>query len=364
MNTAKLLHAELEFREGTSDKVYRAAIEEAAGGFVVNFAYGRRGSTLNTGTKTLQPVPYEEALDIYDKLVRSKTAKGYRPVAGAQAVTGIGASAAQRESRDTGLRPQLLNPITEDQAEQYLQDDHWCCQEKYDGRRMMVRKQGNKVVATNRDGLAVGFPDTLARQLSGMAGDFVIDGEAIGETFYCFDLLENAQGALRAAPYLARLGALQQQFGQLDGNIVVAKTALGHNKRKFMLDLKVADREGVVFKDLRAPWSAGRPAQGGSALKCKFWATCSCLVLKVNGRRSVEVALDGKSFGNVTIPPNRSIPAVGQVVEVRYLYCTGPGGSLYQPIYLGERDDVRAGDCTVERQRLKYKPQDEQSAAA
>jgi len=363
MNTEQLQHIDLEYREGTSDKVYRAAIEKTNSGFVVNFAYGRRGSTLNTGTKTTQPVPYDEAADIYEKLVRSKTAKGYKPVAGAQAGTGIGASVATRENRDTGLRPQLLNPITEDEAECFLNDDHWCCQEKYDGRRMMVRKQGAEIIATNRDGLSVGFPDALAQQLSCLAGDFVIDGESVGETFYVFDLLENAAGDLRDVPYLARLGALQQQFGPLGGSIVVARTALGQNKRKFMVDLKAADREGVVFKDLRAKWSAGRPNAGGSAMKCKFWATCSCVVIGINGRRSVELALDGRSVGNVTIPPNRDIPAVGHVVEVRYLYCTGAGGSLYQPIYLGERDDVRASDCTVERQQIKYKPQDQAAAA-
>ena len=363
MNTEQLQHIELEFREGCSDKVYRAAIEEAAGEFVVNFAYGRRGSTLNTGTKTAHPVPYAEAASIYEKLVRSKTAKGYKPVTGVPATPGLGASVTARESRDTGLRPQLLNPITEAEAGQYLADEHWCCQEKYDGRRMMVRKTGTAVVATNRDGLRAGFPDALARLLSGLAGDFVIDGESVGDTFYCFDMLESATGDLRGAPYLARLGALQQQFGLLGGNIVVARTALGQNKRRFLQDLKAADREGVVFKDLRAPWSAGRPAQGGSAMKCKFWATCSCVVIRVNARRSIEVALDGQSMGNVTIPPNREIPAVGHVVEVRYLYCTGVGGSLYQPIYLGERDDVRASDCTVERQRIKYKPQDHAEAA-
>ena len=45
-----------------------------------------------------------------------------------------------------------------------------------------------------------------------------------------------------------------------------------------------------------------------------------------------------------------------------YLYCTGVGGSLYQPVYLGVRDDVHPGDCTVERQLIKYKPQDQAAA--
>jgi len=85
----QLPHIALEFREGTSDKVYRASIDETDGGYVVNFGYGRRGATLNTGTKTTYPVTYVEAEAIYEKLVKSKTAKGYRPVYGVDPFTVI-----------------------------------------------------------------------------------------------------------------------------------------------------------------------------------------------------------------------------------------------------------------------------------
>ncbi len=40
----------LYFREGPSDKEYHAAIEPKNDGFIVTFAYGRRGNTLNVGT--------------------------------------------------------------------------------------------------------------------------------------------------------------------------------------------------------------------------------------------------------------------------------------------------------------------------
>jgi bifunctional non-homologous end joining protein LigD len=59
----------LYYREGSSDKVYQAAIEPAGNQFVVNFAYGRRGATLTTGTKTSLPVDYAAAKKIYAKLV-------------------------------------------------------------------------------------------------------------------------------------------------------------------------------------------------------------------------------------------------------------------------------------------------------
>ena len=70
----------LYYREGTSDKVYQAAIEPAGDGlYAVTFVYGRRGSTMNTGTKTNRPVSYADARRIFDKLVRAKLAKGYTP---------------------------------------------------------------------------------------------------------------------------------------------------------------------------------------------------------------------------------------------------------------------------------------------
>jgi bifunctional non-homologous end joining protein LigD len=250
----------------------------------------------------------------------------------------------------------LLNPITEDDVSLYLMDDRWCAQEKFDGKRMLLRKSGDELVAVNRDGLSVGFPQAYATRLAAVPGNFVIDGESIGETFYAFDLLENAAGDLRSASYRVRLTALQRQFGRVGSCVVVAETGRGNRKAAFMQALKAAGKEGIVFKHLDAEWSAGRPASGGTALKCKFWATCSCVVAKVNARRSVELALDGRSVGNVTIPPNHEMPAAGQIVEIRYLYVTGPGGSLYQPVYLGRRDDVRLEDCTVERQCIKYRP--------
>jgi bifunctional non-homologous end joining protein LigD len=343
----------LEYREGTSDKVYRAAIERSGDGYVVNFAYGRRGSTMNTGTKTTQPVPYAEALNIYEKLVRSKTAKGYRIHGGGAAI-----AVAENTGRDTGLRPQLLAPILEEEAEPYLRDNNWCAQEKYDGRRIMLVKGSNGAfAAANRKGRLVACPEAVRAAVAAVPGPFVIDGELVGEKYHAFDLLATAEDR-RGMTYADRLSELEALFGSHAGSsFAIAPSVYGSAaKHAFVHGLKASDREGAVFKDLRARWSAGCPASGGAALKLKFWATCSCVVLRLNDRRSVELALSGRPVGNVTIPPNHSIPKVGQVVEVRYLYVNAPGGALYQPIYLGERDDIDSSECTVEAQNLKYKP--------
>ena len=68
----------LYFQEGSSDKEYHAQLESHDEGWIVNFQYGRRGSALQAGSKTAQPLPYEEAKKIYDKVVREKIGKGYR----------------------------------------------------------------------------------------------------------------------------------------------------------------------------------------------------------------------------------------------------------------------------------------------
>jgi hypothetical protein len=51
LNTPQTARITLYYREGSSDKVYQVSIEPQGEGFVVNFAYGRRGSTMNTRTK-------------------------------------------------------------------------------------------------------------------------------------------------------------------------------------------------------------------------------------------------------------------------------------------------------------------------
>ena len=75
----KLLKSKiLYFKDAKSDKVYEVDLCEVDSElFVVNFRYGRKGSTLREGTKTVFPVPYEEATTIFDKLVKSKEKKGY-----------------------------------------------------------------------------------------------------------------------------------------------------------------------------------------------------------------------------------------------------------------------------------------------
>lgn len=68
----------LVFSEGRSEKVYEIDLcEVQVNGFVVNFRYGKRGSALKDGSKTVAPVKRDEADRVFDKLVRDKLESGY-----------------------------------------------------------------------------------------------------------------------------------------------------------------------------------------------------------------------------------------------------------------------------------------------
>src|SRR5580658_8406004 len=143
----------LYYRQGGSDKVYQVVIESSGAGFIVNFAFGRRGSTLQTDTKTASPVDYPEAKKIFDKLVREKTAKGYSP-----GEDGTPYQETSKEERCTGIPPQLLNPIDEDEAQKLLADSAWWAQEKLDGKRVLIRRKGEEITGINRQGLIIALP--------------------------------------------------------------------------------------------------------------------------------------------------------------------------------------------------------------
>ncbi|HID99250.1 MAG TPA: WGR domain-containing protein [Thiotrichaceae bacterium] len=341
----------LYFKQGSSDKVYKASIEEVGSNqFLVNFAYGRRGATLKTGTKTQTPVDYASAKKIYDKLLKSKTEKGYTPgEEGSQYVH------TDADNRDTGIQCQLLNVVEE--PEQFINDKAWWAQEKYDGKRMLIQKKADTVIAINRKGIEVGAPDTILERANQLEQTVLLDGEAVGEKLFVFDLLEINDTDIRGNAYKKRLTQLEE-LG-LNDSIIVVETAKTKLKKQQLYDrLKAADAEGILFKKHSASYTAGRPNSGGNQLKFKFYATASVIVTAKNAKRSVAVAvMEGENqvpVGNVTIPPNKDIPTVNSIVEVRYLYAY-KGGNLYQPIYLGVRDDMGLEECFISQ--LKYKPE-------
>ena len=350
----------LRFVGGGSDKGYQVLLEPQGDGWVVNAANGRWGATFVHQPKTQNgPVPFEKAKQIFDKLVREKLAKGYKPVG--DAPTGsLAVVAASIEERETGIYPQLLNPIEPDEAEKFISDLGFWAQEKFDGKRILLKVAGTNVVAINRKGLVCGIAEAIIRDagmLAAKLGGCVIDGEAIGESFFAFDLLEHGGKDVRALAYSARLKALTEAIAGLRSLRVVVTAKSETEKSALFQKLKEENREGIVFKAHRAPYEPGRPKKGGNQRKLKFWATATCVCTIRNDKRSIGVSIKETPtqgltpIGNVTISSNQQVPKVGELVEIRYLYAI-KGGSLFQPQFIRIRDDI---DCADSLSDLKFK---------
>lgn len=351
----------LYYKDGSSDKVYHAQIEEQSGGYVVNFQYGRRGSTLTAGTKTKDPIDLEKAEKTLAGLVKEKTSKGYT-----EGESGAVFQSASLEERVTGVVPQLLNNVKKDEdLETLFTNEEWFMQEKFDGRRLLVKKE-SVTVAINKKGLAILIPEVVAKVVESVPHQIVTDGEIIGEKYYIFDILEYKKENLRTLGAKNRYEILKS-IPELQNHIVPTYFT-EDEKRASFAELKEKEKEGAVFKKDTSNYISGRPASGGNQLKYKFWASATVKVIKHHKtKRSVTVAVydynnGGKEIdmGNVTIPANYDIPAIGELVEVIYLYChTGEKGKLFQSKYKGVRDDQDLTDCNYAQIKFKAPNEDD-----
>jgi bifunctional non-homologous end joining protein LigD len=208
----------------------------------------------------------------------------------------------------------------------------------------------------------VAIPDAIREAVAQIPFDVLIDGEAVGDMLNAFDLLEYKGNDIRSRRFLDRFAALILVIPpNLPALRWISTSVHPDEKLETYEELRATNREGVVFKDVDAPYTPGRPNSGGPQLKFKFVESASFIVAGRNGtRRSVGlelVAAEGNRVpaGNVTIPANHEVPGKGSVVEVRYLHAHRESGSIYQPVYLGPRSDIPAAECTVDQ--LKYKAQ-------
>lgn len=342
-------------REGSSDKEYQIHLVASGDGFLVNYANGRRGSPLKSGTKTQAAVTYVEAVKIYDKLLKSKTSGGYT-----QAESGMRYVGTELESRDSGLTPQLPTAILPTDVPTYECDPDWVAQEKFDGENRMIVIKDGSVGGVNRRGLTCPVPAHWdANDIPHAKGRTVLCGEDMGSELVAFDILERDGHCIRHLGYVDRHAVLEE-VARLAGSpawlkmAAVATTTLG--KRELLRRMVEEDGEGVVYKRANAAFDAGRSL---NAVKHKVQESSTFEVMKVNDQRSVAIALrdaDGMivPMGNVTVPANHPVPFVGALVEVEYMY-RYEGGALMQPKYKGERTDIE-GPVTLDQiKRIKAK---------
>ncbi len=234
----------LYFREGSSDKVYQASIRPQGEGFMVHFAYGRRGSTLSTGTKTPSPVTHEEAKRIYDRLIHEKTAKGYIP--------GNDAGEMQPPSsptKHTGIQCQLLNPLEENRLNDILFNPDYWMQEKYDGRRLIIKKEGDTITGINRLGYPTAVPEAIIEDARRYKGSYILDGESVGDQFHAFDLLTIGPEDMKSKRFAVRYLRMRDMLASFDHPHIDCVPVYVHPRKDGVFqDLRREGKEGVVFK--------------------------------------------------------------------------------------------------------------------
>lgn len=361
----------LYYRGGSSDKFYTISVVcNDEGLYSVPFTYGRRGTSGRDGFKTTN-TSKEEAYRVYHKMKDEKLRKGYEVGPSYAAPTsedGLHIETEPEEPEVSTEEPvdqpvfqcQLLTEIDENEVVNMVACDGYCGQEKHDGKRLSIRYFHGDVSAFNKKGKLCDYPVKFKEALTEISNtsglkSFLIDGELVKDQYFAFDMLNENDRPIGHLDYESRLESLSKLLEDTDTCIHLVYTAVTLEEKKELIQrLYDEHREGIVFKRLTAPYSAGR---GEDWWKYKFYATASFIVLRVNTKRSVALGiLDGeeiKDVGNCTIPPNKDIPSKDDIIEVRYLYAY-KGGKIYQPTYLEPREDVTADECVISQ--LKYKP--------
>jgi bifunctional non-homologous end joining protein LigD len=352
---SKLKNITLYSQEGGSDKVYLLQMVQVNDGYGLVYANGRRGSALKTKPKTTSPLSLVDATKEFDKIVKSKinSASRYAPSLNG----GETLELSEKANKDSGLRVKLLNEITEDEALILCNHPDWVMQPKFDGERRPIIIKDGSADGTNRNGqFTGGLKTTIANALDSTI-DMILDTEDLGNFICTFDILEYNGKDLRSLPFIERYNRLTDVL-MTNEMVRLSPLAVTTSEKIAMLDKVIKEgQEGVVFLLANAPYVAGKPANSAN-LKYKLYSEISVIVQKINTQRSVQMAVinnqgDEVIVGNVTIPANASIPEVGSIIDVRYLYAY-EGGSLYQPIFEKPRNDIHKSECL--QSRIKYKP--------
>ncbi|HEX5856083.1 MAG TPA: non-homologous end-joining DNA ligase [Thermoanaerobaculia bacterium] len=178
----------------------------------------------------------------------------------------------------------------------------WVFEPKYDGWRVLARRQGGRVSLFSRNGVDLTRDEPgIAAALAPLAGgDFLVDGELVvfgkrgvpefsllqkrGEkgarpaSLVLFDCLERDGASLVSRPLSERRQALESLTGRRPKKPLALAARLGADGEKAYRRAAAEGWEGVVGKDLASSYEAGR--------RSLRW-------LKVKARREAEFVIGG-----------------------------------------------------------------------
>lgn len=260
------------------------------------------------------------------------------------------------------FRPQLAVPLNPRQLPKYVENDGYWMEQKLDGVRMAIEVDNGHIQGWGRRDNETTIPREIRDVLSALNGRWVFDGEYIGGVFWCFDLMVEAGNTniSETSPYTDRRVALEAAapilVGATDKFRVLRTHRTTAEKAELVTKCIKNNAEGVMVKDILAPYWQGK--RSPKMMKAKFVDTIDCVVTEVGreGKRSVEISLfdNGqlKVVGACTVTDRWLAQLqVGDVIEVKYLYAT-KDHRIYQPSFLKRRDDKKPEECSFGQ--MKY----------
>lgn len=241
------------------------------------------------------------------------------------------------------LRLQQPIEIDEARAQQLICDPKYCLQIKLDGERRLVEIKGGIVRAWRRNGEEVEPPALPAIR------DMVLDGEQVGDDFLAFDLLEIDGKNIRGLAMLERWEQLYSISAIRENVCPIHKDQI--SKEMVLANSSKSGMEGVVFKQMDAPYKAVGEEAFPRTFKVKFKKTASFIVSGTNGR-SVEIATyDGKDRGKVDLPAEDMV-VIGSIIEVQY-HSVHESCKLREPVFKAIRKDIPVSRCLIPETHLK-----------
>lgn len=344
-------------------KAYEVSLTQTPAGWTVSGWNGRIGKPLKEQPKATG-LMLTDAQEVFDKLVQTQVKKGYRPVGDAAQMVTVPEGA----ESDPDMVPALLTAIGELDPET-LDGDDWLVQEKHDGENRPIRVTADEISFANRKGQRVpgtkAVSDVLSK-VTAKVGPMLLNTEDMGpDGVVVVDIVEGL-GVTRSSSFSKRNEALARLWAELDEDgpvkVDIAIPLSEFRAKGAEAGLIGKNAEGFVLKRGDAAYAPGRTDNPKKAimLKLKFVEDATFRISEGRevGKRSVGLeSWDEKNKvwvpkGNVTIPVNATIPAVGTFADVRYLYAY-ENGSVYQPVWKGPRTGVGPADCALSKLKNK-----------
>lgn len=256
-------------------------------------------------------------------------------------------------------------------------DDRWVMEQKLDGTRALAVITGAGIrwygaggarlahtAATQHLGKFEVVLGSIIPDLPETAGDeLVLDGEIMTGTgeYHIFDIpylrYRGEEVVAPSMPYSVRRAALEapeMDNWLADGPIYIVRSARTRAAKAALVEaVRAAGGEGLMAKHVDGTYRPG--VRTDMACKLKFTKTADVVVTEVNrpdarhGSAKLGVYLSPgvlRSVGGCSLIGKPEV-AVGDVIEVAYLYWTGT--NVYQPRMLRVRTDKSPAECGLDQ---------------